>query len=187
MPSSPEASSIPIHETIRELDPLKVQQFEATLQRDQNLPLALLAGAVAAVVGASLWAAITLLIDFQMGWMAVAIGFLVGWAVRTFGKGLKPVFGYLSAALALVGCLLGNLGMMGVLIAHQDGVTVLDVVLFLALNPALDLELLGATFSPIDLLFYGLALYYGYKTAFRRITAAEQDRLYQTRVVSSAR
>lgn len=55
----------------------------------------------------------------------------------------------------------------------------------MVLNPAVELELLRATFSPIDLLFYGLALYYGYKAAFRRITPAEQANLYQTRVISS--
>ena len=37
-------------------------------------------------------------------------------------------------------------------------------------HPATMLELLKATFSPMDLLFYGLALYPGYRCAFRPIS-----------------
>ena len=32
------------------------------------------------------------------------------------------------------------------------------------------------TFSPIDLLFYGLAIYEGYKLSFRQITRDELER-----------
>jgi hypothetical protein len=41
------------------------------------------------------------------------------------------------------------------------------------LNFGIMSEMLSATFEPMDLLFYGLAVYFGYKYAFRQIT--EQD------------
>jgi hypothetical protein len=34
------------------------------------------------------------------------------------------------------------------------------------ISPSVIIEVLKATFSPIDLLFYGLAIYLGFKTAF---------------------
>lgn len=34
-------------------------------------------------------------------------------------------------------------------------------------------ELMAETFSPMDLLFYGIALYQGYKMSFRHITQEE--------------
>ena len=38
-----------------------------------NLPVALLAGAVAAAMGAALWALVTVFTGTQIGWMAVGI------------------------------------------------------------------------------------------------------------------
>ena len=43
------------------------------------------------------------------------------------------------------------------------------------LNPAVIGELLFVTFSPIDLLFYGIAVYGGYRLSFRQIDVEELD------------
>ena len=40
-------------------------------------------------------------------------------------------------------------------------------------NPAAIPDLMAATFSPMDLLFYGIAVYEGFKLSFRRITHEE--------------
>jgi len=44
------------------------------------------------------------------------------------------------------------------------------------LNAAIVIELLASTFEVMDILFYGLAAYFGYKTAFRQVTQADLDR-----------
>src|SRR2546427_8061086 len=75
----------------------------------ENLPMGFMAGLVAAAVGAGLWALVTIITGLQIGWMAVGVGFLVGWAVRVAGKGTHMAFGILGAALALGGCALRNL------------------------------------------------------------------------------
>ncbi len=41
------------------------------------------------------------------------------------------------------------------------------------LNPEIALEFMKATFSPIDLLFYAFAIYYGYKFSFRPLASEE--------------
>jgi hypothetical protein len=129
----------------------------------QNLPMGIMAGLAAAAVGAAIWAMITLVTNFQIGWMAVGVGFLVGWAVRVAGKGTTTMFGVLGATLALGGCLAGNL-LTGCLVAsRQLEIGIIDILA--RLTPAFTLDLMWAMFSPMDLLFYGLAIYEGYRFA----------------------
>jgi hypothetical protein len=127
----------------------------------QNLPMGLVAGLAAAAVGAAVWALVTVLTEFQIGWMAVGVGFLVGWAVRLAGKGSTPVFGVVGAALALGGCLAGNLLTICIVGARQLNLSVTEMIA--RLTPALTRDLMWETSGPIDLLFYALALYAGYR------------------------
>jgi len=120
-----------------------------------------MAGLVAAAVGAGLWALITIITGFQIGWMAVGVGFLVGWAVRVAGKGTHMAFGVLGAALALGGCALGNL-LAVVVMAACDFEVPLQAV-FTRLTPDVVWSLMETTFKPIHVLFYGIALYEGYR------------------------
>jgi hypothetical protein len=168
-------------EYVRELDPYKVREFQERLDNEQNLLLGLLAGGAAALLGAILWAAVTVITDYQIGWMAVGLGFLVGWAVRRFGRGQRPIFGLAGAGLALAGCILGNVLTAAVIISQQESVSLFSVLVFLLLSPGLVLELLVSMFSPMDLLFYGIALYEGYRFSFRQVAPAERDSLYRTR------
>ena len=74
------------------------------------------------------------------------------------------IFGLLGATLALGGCVFGNLLAGCVFLAAEQQVGILDVLAVLDL--AFAHELLIAMFSPIDLLFYGLATYEGYRLSF---------------------
>src|SRR3989449_8433287 len=127
----------------------------------ENLPMGFMAGLVAAAIGAGLWALVTIVTGFQIGWMAVGVGFLVGWAVRVAGKGTHMAFGILGAALALGGCALGNL-LAAVVIAPRHFEVPLQAV-FTRLTPDVVWSLMETTFKPIDLLFYGIAIYEGYR------------------------
>jgi hypothetical protein len=127
----------------------------------ENLPMGFMAGLVAAAVGAGLWALVTLVTGFQIGWMAVGVGFLVGWAIRLAGKGTHRAFGIMGALLALGGCVVGNLLTIVVFAARHFEIPLLAV--FSRLTPEVVYNLMEATFSPIDLLFYGLAIYQGYR------------------------
>ena len=120
-----------------------------------------MAGLVAAAVGAGLWALVTIITGFQIGWMAVGVGFLVGWAVRVAGKGTHMAFGILGAALALGGCALGNLLAVLVIAARQFEVPLQAV--FARLTPDVVWSLMEATFTPIHVLFYAIAIYEGYR------------------------
>ncbi len=103
------------------------------------------------------------------------VGFLVGFAVRSFGQGIDTVFGIVGAVLSLLGCLTGNLLNVCIVVSRQENIALFE--LLSRLNPESVMELMQATFSPIDLLFYGIAVYEGYKFSFRPISAEELAKL----------
>ena len=129
-----------------------------------NLALASVAGLAAALVGALLWAALVGATHFKIGYAAVGVGFLVGWTMRAVGKGHSPVFGYVGAVLALLGCVVGDVLTDCVALAEQSGHPTLDIIS--RLTPSVAVELLNAGFQPIDALFYIFAAMAGYRNAF---------------------
>lgn len=128
-----------------------------------SLPMALLAGLLAAAAGAGAWALVTVLTRMQIGWMAVGIGFLVGLAVRRFGKGSAPSFQVLGAVLSLLGCVAGNLLAVCIFAARNENLPLTAILA--GLTPSTAVRLIVETFSPMDLLFYALSIYEGYKFA----------------------
>ena len=161
-------------EEARQLDSGEMALAMQRLRSEQNLALGAVAGAVAAVIGAAVWAVVTTLTHFQIGWMAVGVGFLVGLGVRTFGKGVDRVFGVVGAAMALIGCLAGNFLAVCGMLAKQESVSFLQVLS--RLDAAMIADLMVDTFRPMDLLFYGIAVYEGYKLSLRQISAEEMKR-----------
>lgn len=153
----------------------QAQELMAGLRAEQNLVLGIVGGSLAAVVGAILWATVTVATGFQIGWMAVGVGFMVGRTVGVLGKGVSRPFGYAGAVLSLCGCLIGNLLSICVIVAQQQELALSFVLTHL--NPAALPELMAVTFHPMDLLFYGLAVYQGYRFAFRRVTTADLARV----------
>ncbi len=156
------------------LNEQQAQLLMQTLHEEQNLLMGALTGFFAAMVGAGIWATVTVVTEYQIGWMAVGIGFFVGFAVRFAGKGIAPVFGAVSAVMALVGCAVGNLMTFTYFIAMSEGLTFMDVVT--QLDFAIASDILSSTFEVMDVLFYGLAAYFGYKYAFRQVTQQDLDK-----------
>lgn len=133
------------------------REFEEAKLSQRLIP-AIIVGAIVAVVCALLWAGISLGTGYQIGYMAVAIGIAVGFTIKKVGRGVTSTFGVVGAILALASCLLGNVLMVvGYLVG--EGISDFSRV------PELMIE----SFSPIDLLFYGIALYEGYKFSFKKV------------------
>lgn len=130
-----------------------------------NLLMGLIGGAIAMLVSAIVWGVITYFTEYQVGWMAIGVGFLVGVAVKFFGKGKSMIFGISSAGLALLGCVLGNLMFYSGVIAREESAAFLKVFFFFLLSPAAAIELFTLAFDFMDILFYALAAYVGFSTA----------------------
>ena len=168
-PPPPEA------EGAAQLDPAQVQYLQQQLESEQNLVLGVAGGLGASILGAAVWAGITVVSGYQIGIMAIGVGFLVGFVVRRLGRGVTNTFGIAGAALSLFGCALGNLLAVTALVAAEQGVAFGAALA--QLNLELIQQLMVAFFSPMDLLFYAIAVYYGYKLSFRQITEADLQRM----------
>lgn len=137
------------------------------LKSHQDFNFALVGGAVATLLSAILWAVITITAKYQIGYMAIGVGLLVGFAVKYFGAGIDKKFGFLGAGFALLGCLLGNLFSQIGFAAQEESVGFMELIPYL--NFGIIVSILTDTFNPIDLVFYGLATYEGYRFAFRSL------------------
>jgi len=158
-----------------QIDEIKLQMLRDRLRSEQNLGAGVGAGVVAALLGAVLWAVLTVLTGYQIGWMAVGIGFLVGLAVRYFGKGVDTSFAVVGAVLSLAGCVLGNVLSVYGFASKELGIPLSEV--FGRIEPGVLFQILKDTFSPIDLLFYGIAVYEGWKLSQRQLTQEELEQL----------
>lgn len=140
--------------------------FSTNLDQPQeeksSLVLGIIAGLLAAIIAGIVWAIITELTHFQIGWMAIGVGILVGFAVRFAGQGSSIAYGVTGAILALLGCLLGNF-LAVLLLGADETISSMELLQYFLLNPADVFTIMKETFQPIDLLFYGFAMYEGFK------------------------
>lgn len=146
---------------------LILQRIDA-LKEEQNLPLGLLGGAVGGLLGAVIWAAVSYFTEYQIGWLAVGVGFLAGFGARLLGKGIDRIYGILGGVIALVSVLVGNLLANFGFLAKALEMTYFETLLNFRYEKIFDF--IAATFSPLDILFYAIAIYAGYRYAFRKVS-----------------
>jgi hypothetical protein len=127
-------------------------------------------GALAAALG---WALITMATGYHAGWMAIGVGLLVGGAVRTMGRGAGRSFGYLGAAVWILGCLLGNFLSVCAFLAGQENLSPVYVLIYICSTPARIPGAMIGAFHFLDPLFWGAGIYAAYRLSFRRIAQAE--------------
>jgi hypothetical protein len=132
---------------------------EADYFPERRLLLGGFAGLGAAIIGAVIWALVTVTTGYQIGWMALGVGALVGFALR-LGNGGK-LYGVLGALLALFGCILGNYFSLIALASAEQHVS------FFAMldhaDPSKVVSVMWEDFMSTSILFYAIAAYEGYK------------------------
>ncbi len=170
-----EQETTPSNNTIKEADlnllPTDVKQ---ELHLHEDVTYACIGGFFIALICALIWAVITVTTEFQVAYMAIGVGLAVGHGVRFFGAGISQKFGFIGALFAMLGCLLGNLFSQIGFIAQTESLGYIEIIKLLDFD--LLISIYADSFSPIDLLFYGFALYYGYRIAFRIVPENITDR-----------
>jgi antitoxin component YwqK of YwqJK toxin-antitoxin module len=145
------------------------------LRRYQSFIYALIGGLLITATAAAGWAFVTAKTGYQGVYLALGVGLLVGIAVRFFGAGIKWIFGFLAALLALAGSLLGYY------LSQNGFLEELQLASIMGIPDYLDQELMLNTmrdsFVPLDLLFYVLAALLAYFLAIRRINSRKMARL----------
>jgi len=132
---------------------------------EENIPFGILAGAIAAAVGAAIWMGITVATGVHVGYVALGVGALVGLAVRQVGHGRSVIFGIIGAVLTLVGCLGGEILTMVQLSTspQHDFYNVLTTIdLTQVVSRILDKA------DPIMYFIYALGIFEGYKLSIRK-------------------
>jgi len=162
-----EAEPTPNYQVVTGLE----ANLKAQLRDQQDVVYALVGGFASALVSALLWAGVTVATNYQIGFMAIVVGLLVGISVRYFGAGIDQYFGFIGAFFALLGCAIGNLLSQIAFIADAESLSYFQTLSFL--NLEVILSIYEESFSPIDLFFYGIAGYEGYKFAFRNLSETE--------------
>ncbi len=131
---------------------------------DPNQAGALLLGTAAAVGASLLWYAFVVMTNYQVGMVAIAVGWLVAQAV-IFGAGRKrgPGLQVLSVGLTLVAMALSQYLIVRHFVVEalaSQGVT--NVPLLLPLNAMVTLLVEGIKSDPLTLLFWGIAVWEAY-------------------------
>ncbi|MFZ5354563.1 MAG: hypothetical protein ACOZCL_17810 [Bacillota bacterium] len=138
-------------------------QMLMELRSEQSLMKGILGGIIAGAIGAALWALISVLTGYQIGYMAVGIGLLVGFAFRFLGKGIDKSFAIAAAVIAFLACMTGNVLAVVGYVSKAEGLPFFELLSYL--DFIIIRDILIDTFSPIDILFYGLAIVESYKLA----------------------
>lgn len=136
---------------------------------------ALLLGVGAAVVSSLLWYAVVLLTNYQLGIVAIAVGWLVAHAVMRGAGGKRgPRLQVVSVVITALAMAMSEYLMVHHFTAQalaQQGYT--DIPLLLPVEAMFTLVVEGIKADPATLLFWGIALWEAYALpAARRLQQA---------------
>jgi hypothetical protein len=148
-----------------EFEEMNHDEAIAQLRGQQNFALAVPAGIAAALAGAILWAVVVYVSGYSLGLMAIAVGAIVGYAVRVTGKGVDQKFGILGGVCAALGWALGTALADVAILAKLENLPFGTAFEQLSANGTVSLFMSAA--DGMDILFLGIAIYEGYKFAFR--------------------
>ncbi len=144
---------------------------------EANIIYGLFAGILAAIICAVVWAIVTVVTNYQIGWMAVGLGYVVGMAVKNFGRGQTKAYALTGGTLALLGCVAGNIFTTIGLTAQSEGINIFQTLYLV--DPMYWIEVFPKSIQPMDFLFYGIAIYEGFKFSImaKFVQNGEQERL----------
>jgi hypothetical protein len=161
---SQDCTTLPVNENTVEtqtgLDPAVIEELKAS----QSITGAILGGLLGATLGAALWSIVTAVTKYQIGFFALGVGVLTGFLVRKLGHGLERRFGCIGAAFSLLGCLIGNILAVLIMVSYQESISFSTLLQLLDFNTLTGI--IRDTFSAKGLLFYVIAITEGYKFSF---------------------
>jgi hypothetical protein len=140
------------------------EELAAQVPGGANLLVAAAGGLVGALVGAAVWALVAIVTNFEVGYIAVLVGFLAGLGVKIGARTQRGLLlQYLAAGLAVVGLLAAKYTLFAyavVRLVHERGG---DVGYFDGSLVSLFPGALGKMVSAFDALFLILALMAAYR------------------------
>jgi hypothetical protein len=150
-------------------------EMDRTLKAEtesSNLAGALVLGLIAAAVSSLIWYGVVVISEYQVGLIAILVGWLVGQGVM-LGAGRKrgAPLQIMSVVITLVAMVASEYFVWRhflVLVLKEEEIT--GIPLFLPLGDMIQLVMEGIRLEPMTLLFWAIALYVAFRTpAARRI------------------
>jgi hypothetical protein len=155
-----------------EEEKLRHYELAEKLLSEQNFAAAVVAGAVASVLGAAGYGIVVALWPFSYGFAAAGIGILVGLAMQFLGRGISTKFAMAASLYTIAGCVLGNLFRVIVGMSMGRGSSPIEV---LRSTTFWDLaERSFSYFSPIYLVYWFVAVFAAVFLARRPLSRAER-------------
>ena len=149
------------------------------LLSEQDFPRAVFYGISATAAGIAAWGVIAASSTSIFSIMAVALGAMIGIAVRIGGNGIDSKFAVLAGLLAFVGCILGNLAGAMLYYSKVSGNPMSRLIADLELGPVLEFLIADAQF--VDLIFWIFAIGSAVYFAKRPLTREQGLAIYTLR------
>lgn len=130
------------------------------MEQRGNVILGFLAGLFAAVIGAGIWMGVEVSLNLKIGYVAIAIGAMVGFAVRLAGHGSIPLYGVIGAVLTLAGCVGGEI-LSNLYLASSAQQSMVDLAR--STDYVQMVQTIFTKMDPITYLIYGIGIFEGYK------------------------
>ncbi len=151
----------------------KEQNYElaAQLLSEQRLGSAVIGGVVATILSAGFYAVITVAMGYATAFLAIGIGVAVGFAIQYLGRGIETKFMVVASALAVAGCVLGNVLAVVIFGARASGKSPFEIAANIEIGELT--RFVFADFQLLDWLFWPLAIYAATFFAKRPLTREE--------------
>lgn len=131
-----------------------------------NMVMALVLGSIAGVVAGIIWYFFSIITGYQIGYIAIGVGFVIGWAVM-LGSGKKrgSKLQIMSAGITLVTLYISEYFMTlyyyrQYMLEHKAEFPGYNGEIFLP-SP-FDPDILASMISPMGLLIWGIGIYFAY-------------------------
>lgn len=146
---------------------LKQSEYEEMVEKlnsESRTGLGIIFGLLLGVIGAILWAVVVKVTGYNIGIVAIGVGYLVSEGFVRTGRGTKKSIGIIAGVIALISIFLGEMLTMIVLIAEYWDMSILEAVqnMYISKLPMLVIE----STEPISIVFYLIAVRYAYQRSF---------------------
>jgi hypothetical protein len=135
---------------------------------DQDFIKAIFYALFASVIGAIIWALIAVIINMKFGIVAIGIGALVGFTIKTYGKGITINYAILGSIISLFGCVLGNFLIVVAFASKEMHTTFFH--LFNQVPLSRIPQIMWDTTQIEDFIFYAITIYEGFRFATVKFT-----------------
>ena len=125
-----------------------------------SILFSVVAGVLASCIATVVYALYPFLFGIQLEFLAIGVGFIVGFAISKFSKRKNHILGIIGAALSLLSCVMGDVLSAIAIYSYQNNAPFFEIIA--NLNFSTIAEILFQIVGVENILFYLMAMTIGY-------------------------